>query len=65
MAEYLVKLSNQKKLHKSVEDTGVIYVDWIFLFLWLREGRENFRERWGPELRPERLTEEIGEKRER
>lgn len=44
-----------------MEDTGVIYVDWMFLFLWLREGRGKFQGKVGPELRPERLTEEIGE----
>lgn len=52
---------DQKNLHKSVEETGVIFVDWMFLFLWLTEGRGKFQGKVGSELRPERLTEGIGE----
>lgn len=45
---------DQKNLHKSVEETGVIYVDWMFLLLWLTEGRGKFQGKVGSELRPER-----------
>lgn len=44
-----------------MEETGVIYVGWMFLFLWLREGRGKSQGKVGSELRPERLTEGIGE----
>ena len=49
MAEYLVNclIDGSEKSAQVCEETGVIYVDWMFLFLWLTEGRGKFQGKVG------------------